>query len=196
MNKLFILMVFLFYSCIITPKYHFFTLKNLTDFSVKTTDKFILLKNNLPPGFQEFSRKIDTDFSKMITTISIDPYLNDYDNTKYISQLNEDLLDRIKDDTESNYLLLIQTILKPAPASLKNFSSVTTYEQNKTREYHVILRLIDLEDKKVLYVKESISRIKIPYDYSTISPDEESQLIKTYDILFKDFEKSYREKTN
>lgn len=37
---------------------------------------------------------------------------------------------------------------------------------------------------------------QIPYDYSTISPDEEAQLIKTYDILFKDFEKSYKEKTN
>lgn len=27
MNKLFLLMVFLFYSCVITPKYHFFALK-------------------------------------------------------------------------------------------------------------------------------------------------------------------------
>lgn len=96
-------------------------------------------------------------------------------------------MDIIRNETKCEYILLIQTILKPSILHQKSFTSITTYEKNKEREYHVILQLIDIDERKVLYSKESMSKIKISYEYSTSSTTQYEQLLKTYNILYKDF---------
>ena len=187
MKYLIYLSFVIFSSCLVTPKYYLHTEKNLNNFSIKEEDKFVLIKNNFYSVGVDFSNKVDSDFSNIIKNILLNPSFLEFSNEKFIFHLNDEQLDIIRNETKSEYILLIQTILKPSILAQKNFTSITTYEKNKKREYHVILQLIDIEKRKVLYSKESMSRIKISYEYSTSSTTQDEQLLKTYNILYKDF---------
>ncbi|MGV0958191.1 hypothetical protein ACTS91_17510 [Empedobacter falsenii] len=174
-------------SCLVMPKYYLHTEKSLNNFSIKGEDKFVLIKNNFYSVGADFSNKVDSDFSNIIKNLSLNPSFLEFSNEKFIHHLNEEQLDIIRNETKCEYILLIQTILKPSILHQKSFTSITTYEKNKEREYHVILQLIDIDERKVLYSKESMSKIKISYEYSTSSTTQYEQLLKTYNILYKDF---------
>ena len=172
----YILLFFLifFNSCIVTPKYYLHTNKNLSDFKLQEQHKFVLIKNNFPVNFDQFSKRVNDDFTSIINEIKISHHFLELNTENFFYHLNTEQLKIIKQESNSDFLILVQTLKK------------NSSKENK-REFHVVIQLIDLNNENILYSKEAISEIKLTDDYSTISESEKGQLLKTYEKVFKDF---------
>lgn len=186
--------ILVFQSCVVSPRYDLKTIAVSESLKIDPHAGYVLVKNNFPENTANLSTTIDTDFRGLFSDIALNPQFLAFENNGFLLNMNSELADVIKNESNKRYLILVQLVLKPALSNTKYFSKVTVYKNNSKREYHVIIRLIDLELKQSLYTKEAMSAIKIPFDYSTLSTTEQTQLIKTYYKVMDDFKKYIIEK--
>ena len=179
--------VFLFVSSCYTPKY---TLHDNLKYSEKNhinkNSTFVLTKNNFPFYADKFNTKVDTDYKSILgdKLILKQNYLN-LDTTILIDKFLDDKeLKLIKEESKSDYLIVLKTILKPSFTE-----SSSNNMPNVKREYHIILELYDLTNYKRIYTKESISVLDFTHEGISVSKTKESQLNKTFELLINDFKK-------
>ena len=81
--------------------------------------------------------------------------------------------------------MLLKTLLKPDFTNTKKDNSLIN--KGIKRQYHVILEVYDLQNLNIIYAKESGSLLEFKFEGISSSLTAETQLEKTYELLFKDF---------
>ncbi|MEL7678501.1 hypothetical protein ACV0BM_004850 [Elizabethkingia meningoseptica] len=193
------LSIFVFLSsCVTTASYHLFDGRADNKVKIYKDKKYVLVNNNILTSDEDFNHKISQSFTDVVgDNLLIKPsnFFLEFDNSFFIKKLNidENMLNGIKETSNADYLILVRTFgknnsgysIKKEP--LIRVEDVSDYDLY--REYHIILQLYDLNRKKLIYTKEAISVLK-RVSYSTVAPSQISQLNQTYNRLFRDFKKS------
>ncbi|WP_407483353.1 hypothetical protein [Elizabethkingia meningoseptica] len=193
------LSIFVFLSsCVTTASYHLFDGRVDNKVKIYKDKKYVLVNNNILTSDEDFNHKISQSFTDLVgDNLLIKPsnFFLEFDNSFFIKKLNidENMLNGIKETSNADYLILVRTFgknnsgysIKKEP--LIRVEDVSDYDLY--REYHIILQLYDLNRKKLIYTREAISVLK-RVSYSTVAPSQISQLNQTYNRLFRDFKKS------
>lgn len=146
-------------------------------FIINKNDK-ILLINNIQKD-NSLYKIINNDYKEIFRNIIINHLYQDING--FITILDDKQLRIVKEETNVDKIIIIQSLMK------YNFHNSEINFNKKSREYHITIRVIDLNTYKTLYFKEAMSVVKIPLNYSSISDSEKLQILKTYKTLHKDF---------
>lgn len=178
-------------SCVTTPRYYLGDNSIKEPLKIDLTKKYVLVKNNVLSDDFTFDKKINEDFSSIFGNSLLLNYSSlDYNSTKLITKVRVEanMLDDIKANTGADFLILMRIFSKGNKKVEPDqfFKSVKIEDYEAKREYHIILQVYDLHQKKLLYMNEAASVLQ-HLRINDLSTTANVQLTKTYYRIFKDF---------
>jgi len=176
-------------SCVARPKYRLIS-PHANSFKINKDKKYLLIKNNLHTNNIDFIKKIDTDFRTVLGENLHHEYSPlEFDINKPVRVTNY-FVDLLSETYGNNYdyLVFMRFIRKPTNSEDVGQKAIIVREKNitTTREYHVIIQVIDLKGNQIVYTKEAISNYRKAFSTGVTTP-QMKQLEDTYLHVFNDF---------
>jgi|GEM_PF-6047185 hypothetical protein len=176
-------------SCFVnTPSYYISGTNEIFPESTSQSKWVVYFDNFSATAEQEVKKQIISDFQNLFQEkVQFMHQSLSIDNYEFIgNKLNEQDLEDIKKETNSEILVVFKIQMK-YQAPDKTFA-IRKVGYEKYRNLFIFLDAYDLQTKKLLYTKYSVSQLKIDDSDDFIAQTGiKTQAIKTYEKLKNDF---------
>lgn len=176
-------------SCFVnTPSYYISGTNELFPESTSQSRWVVYFDNFSANAEQEVKKQIISDFQNLFQEkVEFMHQSLSIDNYEFIgNKLNEQDLEDIKNETNSEILVIFKIQMKYQTQDKTLAIRKVGYE--KYRNLFIFLDTYDLQTKKLLYTKYSVSQLKIDDSDDFIAQTGiKTQAIKTYEKLKNDF---------
>lgn len=185
------ILLFTFTSCVITPDYYLRSAFIDKELKIDQNAKYTLVKNNFVGNVNFLSLQINQDFSQYFKNINFEQQFLEFENSGYVFDLDSDQLKNLKEETTSDFLILIKLITIPNLTQNKTIEIKKISSSTNERKYSIVLNVYDLNQQKMIYTNEAASILKKNTSDTFFGyTDQKTQLLKTYQKVYSHFEKN------